>query len=488
MTPRFTIRMIPALVAALVIGCAAGPDYRKPPAPGVDRYTAVPLAAQTEGADTQGGAAQRLVAGQDVPERWWTLFGSDALDRIVATALAANPDVQSADAALRAARESAAAQRGAYLPTIDAQLAPARQKTAPPVASGAASGAGLYTLHTAQLNIAYAADVFGATRRQVETADAQVDVARFQRQAARLTLETNVVAAAIQEASLRAQLDATTNLVALAGKQLDAARRQRQAGQVGMADVAAQEAALAQIEAALPPLEKQLAQQRDLLAVLAGRYPSDDIGLRFDFGMLALPADLPVSLPARLVERRPDVRAAEAQLHAASARIGAARAARLPDITLTAALGSAALDAGTLFRAGTGFWSIAADLVQPIFHGGALRHQERATEALYDQAAAQYRGTVLAAFRDVADALHAVDADARALQAALAAEQAAQKSLAIVTRQWELGAAGRPAVLQAQQGYQQAAIALTQARAARHADTVALFQALGGGWQAEESR
>jgi NodT family efflux transporter outer membrane factor (OMF) lipoprotein len=488
MMPRFTTCTMLAAVTALTAGCAAGPDYRKPPAPGVERYTAEPLATRTAAATTQGGAAQRVVAGQDVPERWWTLFGSDALDALVARALAASPDVQAADAALRAARETAAAQRGGYLPTIDAQLAPTRQKTASPLASGASSGAGLYTLHTAQLNIAYSADVFGATRRQVEAADAQVDVARFQHQAARLTLAANVVAAAIQEASLRAQLDATRDLVALAGKQRDAARRQRQAGQVGMADVAAQEAALAQIEAGLPPLEKQLAQQRDLLAVLAGRYPSDDNGLRFDFGTLALPEDLPVSLPARLVERRPDVRAAEAQLHAASARIGAAQAARLPDIALTAALGSAALDAGTLFRAGTGFWSIGADLVQPIFHGGALRHQERAAEALYDQAAAQYRGTVLAAFRDVADALHAVDADARALQAALAAQQAAQKSLAIATRQWELGAAGRPAVLQAQQGYQQAAIALVQARAARYADTVALFQALGGGWREETVR
>jgi NodT family efflux transporter outer membrane factor (OMF) lipoprotein len=483
MTRTFSTCTLLGVVAALAAGCAAGPDYRKPPAPDADRYTAAPLAAQTEAAATPGGAAQRLLAGRDVPEHWWTLFGSDALDALVASALAANPDVQAADAALRAARETAAAQRGAWLPAVDAQLAPTRQKTAAPVASGASSGAGLYTLHTAQLNIAYAADVFGGTRRQVEAADAQVDVARFQHQAARLTLAANVVAAAIQEASLRAQLDATRDLVALAGKQLDAARRQRQAGQVGMADVAAQEAALAQIEAALPPLEKQFAQQRDLLAVLAGRYPSADNGLRFDFGTLALPADLPVSLPARLVERRPDVRAAEAQLHAASARVGAARAARLPDITLTAALGSSALDAGTLFRAGTGFWSIGANLVQPIFHGGALRHQEEAAQALYDQAAAQYRATVLAAFRDVADTLHAIEADARALQAALAAEQAARKSLAIATRQWELGAAGRPAVLQAQQGYQQAAIGLVQARAARYADTVALFQALGGGWQ-----
>jgi NodT family efflux transporter outer membrane factor (OMF) lipoprotein len=488
MIPRFVTHTMLAAVAALAAGCAAGPDYRKPAAPDVDRYTAEPLAGRTEAAATAGGAAQRLVAGADVPERWWTLFGSDALDALVAAALDHNPDVQAADAALRAARESAAAQRGAYLPTVDAQLTPSRQKTAAPVASGAASGASLYTLHTAQLDIAYAADVFGGTRRQVEAADAQADVARFQGQAARLTLAANVVAAAIQEASLRAQRDATQDLIALARRQLDTARRQRLAGQVGQADVAAQEAALAQAEAGLPLLDKQLAQQRDLLAVLAGRHPAEESGLHFDFAALALPGELPVSLPARLVERRPDVRAAEAQLHAASARIGAAQAARLPDITLGAALGSSALDAGTLFKAGTGFWSIGANLVQPLFHGGALAHQQRAAEALYDQAAAQYRGTVLAAFRDVADALHAIEADARALRAALAADQAARKSLAIVTRQWELGAVGQPAVVQAQQGVQQAAIALVQARAARYADTVALFQALGGGWQGGAAR
>jgi NodT family efflux transporter outer membrane factor (OMF) lipoprotein len=492
MSPRRLTHTTLAAVAALAAGCAAGPDYRTPAPPDVDRYTAEPLAGQTASAATAGGAAQRLVAGADVPERWWTLFGSDTLDALVAAALDHNPDVQAADAALRAARESAAAQRGAYLPTVDAQYAPARQKTAAPVASGAASGASLYTLHTAQLNIAYAADVFGGTRRQVQAAEAQADVARFQAQAARLTLAANVVAAAIQEASLRAQRDATQELVTLARAQLDTARRQRQAGQVALADVAVQEASLAQVEAGLPALDKQLAQQRDLLAVLAGRYPAEGSGLRsgqrFDFGALALPEELPVNVPARLVERRPDVRAAEAQLRAASARIGAAQAARLPDITLGAALGSSALDAGTLFRTGTGFWSIGANLVQPLFHGGALAHQQRAAEAEYDQSAAQYRGTVLAAFRDVADALHAIEADARTLRAALAADQAARKSLAIATRQRELGAVGQPAVVQAQQGVQQAAIALVQARAARYADTVALFQALGGGWQDAASR
>jgi len=321
-------------------------------------------------------------------------------------------------------------------------------------------------------------------RRQGEAAGAQVDVVRYQGDAARLTLAANVVLAAISEAALRAQLDVTRELADLARRQLDATRAMQRAGQVGSADVAAQEVALAQVEASVPPLEKQAAQQRNLLAVLVGRMPADGAAA-LDFDSLALAGKLPVSVPARLVEHRPDIRAAEAQLHAASAQVGVARAARLPNIALTATLGSLALDAGTLFKSGAGFWSIGADLVQPLFKGGALRHQQRAAEAAYTQASFQYRSVVLTAFQNVADALHAVDADARALRSADAAEQAARRSLGIAQRQWQLGALAYPAVLLAQQSWQQASVALIAARAVRYADTVALFQALGGGWTDE---
>jgi len=475
-------RLALGIGAALLAGCAAGPDYVRPAAPAAQRYTAEPLAAQTAASAVNGGAAQRYVEGQAVEAQWWTVFGSDALNQLVQAALAANPDLQAADAALRAARESAAAQRGSFYPGVDLSLNPTRQQVSAPLASPTASGTNLYTLHTAQLSIAYTPDVFGGVRRQVEAADAQADVARFQREAARLTLASNLVVAAIGEASLSAQLAATSELVDMARKQLDAVRRQQHAGMVGAADVAAQEAALAQVEATVPPLEKQLAQQRDLLAVLTGRLPSEALSQRPAFDSLKLAETLPLSVPAKLVEQRPDIRAAEAQLHGASAQVGVAQAARLPNIALTATLGSSALTTGTLFKSGTGFWSIGADLVQPIFKGGTLMHQQRAAEALYDQAAAQYRSVVLTAFQNVADALHAIDTDARALQTALAAEQAAHRSLTIAQRQWQLGAVAYPAVLQAQQAYQQAVIALIQARALRYTDTVALFQALGGGW------
>jgi NodT family efflux transporter outer membrane factor (OMF) lipoprotein len=473
------------LIAVLATGCAAGPDFVRPAAPMVTGYTAAPLPTATASAPVTGGEAQHYAEGQTVSTQWWTVFGSDDLNQLVTAALQANPDLQAADAALRAASETAAAQRGAFLPTADLHLQPSRQRVADTLSSPTASGANLYTLHTAQLSIGYAPDVFGATRRQVEAADAQTDLARYQRDAARLTLTTSIVNAAIGEAALRAQLDAMQQQATMARQQLDAIRKQQQAGQFGAADVAAQEAALAQVEATLPPLQKQLAQQHNLLSALAGRYPGEGIAEHLDFSKLTLATELPLSLPAQLVEQRPDIRAAEAQLHAASAQIGIAAAARLPNIALTGTLGSSALSAGTLFKSGGGFWSIGADLAQPLFHGGALLHQQRAAEASYDQAAAQYRSTVLTAFQNVADTLHAIDADAHSLRAAATAEQAAHKSWSIAQRQWQLGLTGYPPVLQAGQIWQQASIALIQAQASRYTDTVALYQALGGGWQSD---
>jgi len=469
--------------AALAGGCAVGPDFKRPVPPPVSRFTPEPPMAETVSAPVPGGAAQRLVEGMEVPAQWWTMFGSAGLNELVAAALKANPDLQAAEAALRVARENLAAQRGAYYPGVDLHLATVRQQNPEPLASAVASGSNFYTLHTAQVNVSYVPDVFGGTARQVETSAAQAEVAHFQRHAVYLTLTSNIVAAAIQEASLRAQIKAAQGVIALATRQLEMANKLREAGQASAADVAALEAALAQTEAQLPPLEKQLAQQRDLLAILAGRFPSEGGMQQFELSSLTLPVELPLSLPSRLVEQRPDIRAAEAQLHAASAQVGVTIAARLPNITLSANVGSTALEIGKLFSPGTGFWSLGSDLAAPLFKGGTLLHQQRAAQAAYDQAVAQYRGTVLAGFQNVADTLHAIAADAKALRAAVASERTAQKSFTIAQRQWEAGAIAHPAVLLAEQSYQQAVIGLAQAQAARFADTVALYQALGGEWR-----
>jgi NodT family efflux transporter outer membrane factor (OMF) lipoprotein len=467
----------------LVGGCTVGPDFHNPHTSFPDRYTGEPLAESTTAASAPDGAPQRFVPGENVPSRWWTGFGSPALDALVETALRANPDLRAAESALLAARESALAQHGVLWPSVDLHAIPSRQSLSAVLASPQASNALLYTLHTAQLSVGYAVDVFGANRRSVEAADAQADVQRYQRGAIYLTLVNNVLLAGLQEAALRAQLHDSRTLIELATRQFELMRRQQRAGMIGAADVVAQEAVVAQARTAVPPLEKQVAQVRDQLAALTGRFPRDMVDVDpVDLDALTLPAVLPVSVPSRLVEQRPDVQAAAAALHAATAQVGVARAARLPSVTLTASTGSVAESLSELFRPGNGFWSIAADIAQPIFDGGALQHREGAASALADQADAQYRSTVLAAFQNVADALHAIDTDARALAAAADLESAARRSLDIVQRQWRAGSTSFPAVLIAEQTHQQAVIGLTQARAARYADTVALFQALGGDW------
>lgn len=417
------------LAASCVLGgCAVGPDFQAPAAPTTARYTADPVPSSTAGAELPGAVAQRFVEARDIPGEWWALFRSDALNALIGEALAANPDVKAAEAALRGAGENVLAQQGAFFPSVDVQLNPTRQSVAPVLSSPLASGSNIYSLHTAQLNISYAPDVFGGNRRQIESLQALADAQRFQLEAAHLSLTSNVAVAAIQLASLRAQIRTTHDLIALATRQLQLFRRQQALGQIGAADVAAQETAIAQVQATLPPLEKQLAQQRNQLAVLVGRLPSEGPAFDVELDALRLPDELPLSLPSRLVEQRPDIKAAEAQLHAASAQIGVAVANRLPNLSLTAGAGSTALQFSKLFTAGTGFWSVGANVVQPLFDGGTLLHRQRAAQAGYDQAAATYRSTVLGAFQNVADTLGAIQSDARALDALVVAERAAEKA------------------------------------------------------------
>lgn len=477
---RLALRALPLMVAAsLLTGCMVGPDFHRPAPPRVDRYTAQAMLA-TVGS---GNGVQRLVAGADVPAQWWTLFGSPELDALVTQALKANPGLAAAQAALRQAQEAQAAGRGALYPSVNADYNVNRQRVAGTLASPAASGYDYYTLHTAQLELSWAPDLFGGNRRALEALRAQTDVQRYQLEATRLSLAANVVVGAINAAGLRAQIDATQAIVASQQQTLDSLKRQFALGAVPEASVAAQQASLAQAQATLPPLQKQLAQQNDALAALLGRAPADMPALKLDLASLKLPADLPLSLPSRLVEQRPDVRAAEAQLHAASAQVGVAEANRLPKFTLSANAGSSPTDISNLFSHGTVFWNLTADVAQPIFDAGTLKHQQRAAEAAYDAARAQYRGTVIGALQNVADTLQALKADADGLTAAQVAEQAAARSLAINQRQLALGDIDRLALLQAEQAQQQAAFALVQAQVNRYSDTAALFQALGGGWQ-----
>ena len=466
----------------LLAGCAVGPDFEKPAAPDVSGYSPNPVSALPATPNVVGGDAQKFIRDADVPGDWWVLFHSRPLNELIEQSLDRNPDLKSAQAALTVAKENVLAQRGAYFPSVDAAFSASRQKQPDTLAPVPSNNAVLYSLFTPQLGISYVPDVFGLNRRTVESLQAQADQARFQMIATYTTLTSNLVVAAIQEAALQAQADATRELVDVNAKMVEILRYQVAKGYAGGLDLAAQESQLAQVNAALPPLLKQLDQQHDLIAVLGGRFPAEAPAGQFDLATLQLPVDLPLSLPSTLVEQRPDVRQAEANMHAASALIGVAEANRLPNIELTANAGNTALAIGQVFNMGTSFWSIGANLTAPIFEGGKLLHQQRAAEAAYRQAAGQYRSTVLAAFQNVADALAALAHDAEGLQAAAAAVDAAKVTLDLSQRQERAGYASTLALLNAEQAYQQARITLVQAQANRYADTAGLFQALGGGW------
>jgi NodT family efflux transporter outer membrane factor (OMF) lipoprotein len=475
-------------VSLLLMGCAVGPDFKKPEAPKVSGYGPGAPIVRTASAPGEFGAAQRYVTDMDIPGQWWTLFHSQPLNDLIVRSINANPNITAAQAALRQARENTLAQKGSYFPQVSAELSASRNLT--PVAAISPAGPTsnpYYSLITPQLNLSFVPDVFGANQRAVESLDAQAENLRYQLEATYVTLTSNVVTGALQEASLRGQILATEETIKVEADLLGILHRQFDLGQVSMADVAAQEAAVAQARLALPPLQKQLAQQRDALVALAGGLPSEDVAARFQLAELKLPVDLPVSLPSKLVEQRPDVRAAEETLHSASAQIGVAVAARLPQITLTANVGNSAAALSSMFTPGTNFWTLAGGVTAPIFEGGTLLHKQRAAEAGFDQAAAQYKSTVITAFQNVADALHAVQSDADALVAADASEQAAGRSLAIVRKLLELGQVAYLALLNAEQTYQQAKLALVQAQAARLADTAGLFQALGGGWWSRDA-
>jgi NodT family efflux transporter outer membrane factor (OMF) lipoprotein len=469
-------------VLGLVGGCVVGPDFKRPAVPTASRYTKEKLPAETGSANVAGGAAQRFVNGLDIPGQWWTLFRSAELNQLVAEALKANPTLAEAQASLRQAWEDVYAGEGAFFPTLQAGFAASRNKSSTalaPVTSGVQLN---YSLVTPQVTVSYAPDVFGGTRRQVESLTAAAEAQRFELEAAYLTLTSNVITAGIAEASLRGQIAATRETIRIATEELTILRRQQAFGQAAGADVAVQEAASAQAEASLPPLQKALAQQRDLITALIGRLPAAEPAQTFDLASLSLPVELPVSLPSKLVEQRPDVRAAEAELHAASADVGVAIAARLPQFALTGNAGTTALSFATLGVPGNVFWMVAGDIGQTIFDAGTLLHKERAAWAAFDAAKAQYRSTVIAAFQNVADSLRALQSDADALKAAVAAEAAAKKSLDIAERQLHAGAINYLTLLAAEGAYQQALLTLVQAQASRFADTAALFQALGGGW------
>jgi NodT family efflux transporter outer membrane factor (OMF) lipoprotein len=471
------------LLSLFLSGCAVGPNYQAPAPPTTSGFTpAGSLPAETASAPGPGGQAQRFVAGLDIPGQWWTLFKSPELTALIERGLANSPTLKAAQAALRQANETTAAGRGSFLPSVSGQYQGEREKS-----SGAAFGVPqfgslLYTLNNAQINVSYTIDAFGGIRRQVEGLQAQADYERFALEASYLSLTANIVTAAVTEASLRAQIAANEAIASSQQAELDITQRRLHAGGASRGDVLQQQTTLDATLAALPVLRGQLAQQRNQLAAYVGDLPADYAGAPINLESLTLPTDLPVSLPSKLVEQRPDVRQYAEQLHQATAQIGVATANMLPQLTLTGDYGGTAPRFSNVFSPSSVVWGLVGGITQPLFKGGTLTHQRRAAIAAAQEAAANYQSTVITAFQNVSDALYALQADADVLAADTTAERTADESLKLVQAQFTSGAASHLQVLTAEQSYQTALVALVKARAQRYSDTAALFQALGGGW------
>ena len=469
------------VLAALLVGCTVGPNFRAPTPPGDTRYTEAPLPARTASAAVAGGQPQRFGPDRDIPGAWWALFHSPRITALVTQALAANPDVAAAQATLRQARETVRAEQGALFPSVGVGTQVERQRESL-AGFGVPNQAATFTTYGAALNVSYTLDAFGGIRRQIEQLGAQADYQRFELEATQLTLAANVINTALNEASLQAQIDTTHAIIKADTDALNLTRSRFQLGGVSQVDVLQQQSLLDQQTATLPGLEKQRQQLRNQLAVYLGGRPEQYAMPTLELDRLALPADLPVSLPSKLVEQRPDIQAYSALLHAATAQVGIATANMLPQISLTGSYGRDGSSLANLFTPAGIVWSIAGGLTQPIFEGGTLSARKRAAQAAFEVAAAQYSSTVNTAFQNVANTLVAIQRDAETLQAALAAQKTAASSLAVARSQYSAGAGTYLNVLTAEQADFSARLNLIVARTARFTDTVALFQALGGGW------
>jgi len=475
-----TVIIFFSFAATWLTGCMVGPDFKAPPAPTTQCYTEQPLSQKKLTIKGTTHQSQELIIGMEPQPEWWRLFHFKPLNRLIEQGLKNSPSVEAQRAALQQSQEYLKAGIGSLFPDIQINLSNQRKRLAS-IGTGT-SGNNPFNLYNTSVNIIYPLDFFGGIRRSIEGLSAGVDYQRFLLQETRLTLATTLVTTAITEASLRAQIQATQDLIRAEEQVSTIVQKQFELGVLSREDVLAQTAQLAQTRATLPPIEKNLAQIRHSLAVLIGVLPSEVHLPHFQLSHLKLPSKLPMSLPSQLVQQRPDVRASEALLHHACTEIGVATAQMLPNFTLNGSYGQETNKLNTLFKSVNSIWGYGIQIAQPLFKGGTLRAQRRATIAGFEKAKAHYRQIVLQAFQNVADSLSAIENNAKILQTAMEAETAAFNALTLIKQQFTLGATNYLALLNAERQYQSMRMNRIQADTRRYIDTVALFQALGGGW------
>jgi NodT family efflux transporter outer membrane factor (OMF) lipoprotein len=470
-------RTISVAIAAALASCAVGPNFHQPQPPDASGY--LHPSSDTAPVQTQAQDVQNTSPGAELAGEWWQLFHSPQLDEIVRTSIAASPTLLAANATLAEAREEVTVARAAFLPSVSASAGAQRASSGTVRAPGTGATANLYSIG---LSTSYSPDIFGGTRRAVEQQQALADFQRNELAAAYLTLTGSVVNEVMIIASTRLQIATTEELIAGDRKNLALTQREFEVGIVPRSDVLTADAQLA-ADLTLPPsLHKQLDQAYDALAVLAGRAPSEWQVQPFDIEQFTLPRDIPLSIPARLVRQRPDVLAAEAQLHAASAAIGVAVAQQFPNISLSASITREALRAADLFHQFDTLWGAGGTLTQPIFKGGALRAQARAARDAFRAEAATYQAVVLEALGQVADDLWALQYDAQILTVDRHSMDVAAEALKLQRRSYSVGTTTVLNLIAAERTYAQARLSYVSARVQQFTDTASLLTALGGGW------
>lgn len=483
MKPFLMMDVLAAMTCLLLTGCMVGPNFHSPAAPHPHAYTDTPLPHKTAQTKAPGnsGKAQYYQLSKTLPTQWWELFHSKEINQLVEQGIAHNPSLTAAYATLRAAQEAVNVQVGNSLfPAVNTQLS--GQRTLFNSANlGGSLGSEIFNIFNANVGVTYTLDVFGGARRQIESLMAQVDYQQFKLIGVYLTLTTNIVTTSVAIAAYEKQIKTTRELVNNLQEQLLIIKKQYQYGGVSEENILTQQTLLEQTRATLPPLEQNLSQSKHALDVLIGALPNHPVPV-VNLDKMNLPSKLPVTLPSQLVRQRPDVRASEALLHAATANIGVATANLFPSFTLNGSYGWQAGTPATLFATTTNTWTVGASIAQPIFHGGALLAARRQAKDAFDAAFAQYKVTVLQAFQNVADALRALEYDAKTLKALNVAVKSAYKNYKLTSDQYKMGGVSYLNLLTAQLQYQQAVLARIQAQASRYNDTAALFQALGGGW------
>jgi len=480
---RRNVYLLIGLFTVNLQGCSVGPDFKAPKAPKTKTYSDQKIPSKTVHTSGVGGEAQVLALGEEIPSKWWNLFQSKALNELIAKGLAHSPSLKAAEAALQQSKENINAYVGSSLyPAITGTVSGTRQAISSSSFGAANPTTTLFTLYNASVNGSYSLDFFGKGRRALEGLRAQSEYQRYLLEATYLTLTSNIVTTAITEASLRGQIQATEGLIKLNEEVLRITRLQFELGAISQTSILAQESQLAEIRATLPPLQKNLSITRHALSILVGELPTENQLPKFYFEGIKLPRKIPVSLPSSLIHQRPDIRASESLLHQASANVGVATANLYPQVTITASFGTEKYKIEDLLKGGGLVWSYGSNILQPIFNGGSLRAARRASIEAYKQAEAQYRQTVLQGFQNVADQLRALELDAEGLKAQSEFERAAETTLNLVRKQYQLGAIDYLNLLNAERQYQLARINRIQAQTLRYTDTVALFQALGGGW------